>query len=66
MSWCLGIEFECLSDSINMEDTNHVEKLLERFNMANCKPKRTPCDLSFIKIEGMDLTDQIILMFAIL
>ena len=54
LSWFLGIEFECMSDSIVIKQTNYVEKLLERFNMADCKLKRTPCDLASNKIKQSD------------
>ena len=57
LAWFLGIEFKCNGDhgdSIEMNQTKYLEKLLRRFNMADCKPKVTPCDLGANKIKDED------------
>ena len=40
----LGIDFVFEKDEISMSQARYIEKLLERFNMHNCKAKLTPCD----------------------
>lgn len=39
LSWFLGIQFKCKNDFIEMSQSKFVEKILERFNMSDCKPK---------------------------
>ena len=45
LSWILGIQFKCENDCIEMSQSKFVEKILERFNMSDCKPKAVPCKL---------------------
>ena len=33
-----------------MVQSRYIEKLLNRFDMKDCKPKSTPCDLSVSKV----------------
>ena len=42
LSWFLGIEFKCMENGIFINQTKYIEKLLSRFDMADCKPKTTP------------------------
>ena len=42
LSWFLGIKFKCENDCIEMSQSKFVEKILERFNMSDCKPKAVP------------------------
>ena len=44
ISHFLGIDFVFEKDEISMSQARYIEKLLERFNMHNCKAKLTPCD----------------------
>ena len=46
LNYFLGIEFECHDDSISMNQTNYFNKILEKFNMSDCKTKSGPCELS--------------------
>ena len=48
----LGIEFNHENDSIMMHQTTYLNKLLSRFDMQNCKPKYTPCDMNINKFEN--------------
>ena len=45
----LGINFHIDSDMISMDQSGYTNKLLERFDMLDCKPRQTPCEqkLSF-------------------
>ena len=45
LSWFLGIQFKCENDCIEMSQSKFVEKILERFNMSDCKSKAVPCQL---------------------
>ena len=40
----LGIVFDQSTDGVTMSQECYVEKLLERFDMKNCKPRTTPCE----------------------
>ena len=49
----LGFQFDCSNkDHISMCQTKYIEKLLKKFQMIDCKPKSTPCDLSVITLLG--------------
>lgn len=41
----LGIDFEQTVNSIKMSQSKYVGKILERFNVQNCKPRATPCEV---------------------
>ncbi len=40
----LGIDFEQSVDCVKMSQHMYVEKILERFDMQNCKSRATPCE----------------------
>lgn len=50
----LGTEFKCLEGVIEMNQMQYIEKLLQRFRMADCKPKVTPSILGLDKLIGME------------
>ena len=50
LSWFLGIEFTCGNGTIKMSQTKYIERILARFNMKNCKPRSSPCEVSSNKI----------------
>ena len=54
LSWFLGIEFKLDSEKFVMVQTRYIEKLLNRFNMKDCKPKATSCDLCVSKMMDSD------------
>lgn len=41
----LGIDFNQSDHCVTMSQAKYVEKILERFDMQNCKPRSTPCEL---------------------
>ena len=44
LSWFLGIQFKCKGDCIEMNQNQHVQKILSKFRMLDCKPKAVPCE----------------------
>ena len=49
LSWFLGIQFECKNNTIKMNQSRYIEKILSKFGMADCKPCSTPCEMDIIK-----------------
>ena len=56
LSWFLGIEFEHGKNYMKMNQTKYLAKILQKFKMADCKPKATPSDLDVNKIRDKDST----------
>ena len=48
LRWFLGIEFCKHSGCISMSQKQYCQKILKKFGMENCKPRKSPCD------EGLD------------
>ena len=40
----LGIDFEQTGNCVTMSQAKYVEKILDRFNMQDCKARSTPCE----------------------
>ena len=59
LSWFLGIEFSFTQDCTFMSQTKYCSKILERFNMSECKPKALPSDTSInsMNVESEELAD---------
>ena len=49
LSWFLGIQFECENNTIKMNQSRYIEKILSKFGMANCKPRSNPCEIDIMK-----------------
>ena len=49
LSWFLGTNFKCEANGIEMSQTQYIDKILSKFEMADCKPKSTPCALGVEK-----------------
>ena len=47
ISYFLGIDFVQKDGEIRMNQRRYLTKLLERFNMTDCKPRATPCEVKF-------------------
>ncbi|XP_071963823.1 uncharacterized protein [Antedon mediterranea] len=45
ISYFLGIDFKQEADKITMNQTRYTLKVLEKFNMSNCKTRSTPCEV---------------------
>ena len=48
LRWFLGIEFSKHDGCITMSQKKYCEKILSKFGMENCKPRKSPCH------EGLD------------
>lgn len=44
LKWFLGMKFNCEGGHVEINQRNYIEKVLTRFEMDDCKPKKTPCD----------------------
>ena len=56
--WLLGIQFECKNNTIKMNQSRYIEKILSKFGMADCKPHSTPCEMDITKIsDKVDLIE---------
>jgi hypothetical protein len=56
LRWFLGIQFVHDNDVIKMNQTQYLIKLLRKYNMENCKPRSTPCEL---KLNCDVITDKV-------
>ena len=54
LSWFLSIQFKYGKDCIERNQRKFVEKILERFNMFDCKPKAVPCELGANKASAVN------------
>ena len=60
LKWFLGTEFQCIENSIKINQTRYIQKVLSKFKMTDCKPKPTPCVLGLDKLmegESPELVD---------
>ena len=53
LKWFLGTEYKRSKNSIKMNQTRYIQKILSRFKMSNCKPKPTPCVLGIEKVSNI-------------
>ena len=45
LNYFLGINFQVNDDNIIMSQTKYVSKMLDKFDMSECKPKSMPCEI---------------------
>lgn len=60
INWFLGIKFNSSENSISATQETYIDKLLCKFNMADCSTKLVPCDANIYNIETAEskiLTD---------
>ena len=60
LSWFLGTQFKCSKTSIEMSQSQYIDKVLSKFQMSDCKPKPTPCALGIEKecdVKPKELSD---------
>ena len=48
LSWFLGILFQC-ENTIKMNQSRYIENILSKFDIADCKPYSTPCEMDITK-----------------
>lgn len=51
---CLGIDFNQTDHCVKMSQSKYVESVLKRFDMQNCKPRSTPCELKLTYHDGAE------------
>ena len=44
LSYFLGIDFDQSNDVVTMNQSRYISKMLERFDMSDCKPRSTPSE----------------------
>ena len=49
LSWFLELQFECENNTIKMNQSRYIKKILSKFGMADCKPRSTPCEMDTTK-----------------
>ena len=58
LSWFLEIQFECKNNTVKINQSRYIEKILSKFGMANFKPRATPCEMDITKTSDVvDLID---------
>ena len=58
LSWFLEIQFECKNNTIKMNQSRYIEKILSKFGMTDCKLCSTPCEMDITKTsDEVDLTE---------
>ena len=50
LSCFLGLEFNCQDGVIMMNQSQFIKRVLRKFNVDNCKPRSTPCEIGINKI----------------
>ncbi|XP_050672421.1 copia protein isoform X2 [Leptidea sinapis] len=54
---CLGIQFSHVGGEITLSQENYIENLINKFNMAECKPVSTPMETGLKLEKGNGLTE---------
>lgn len=55
----LGIDFDQSDNCITMSQEKYVGKILQRFNMQDCKPRSTPCEQKLNYTDDAKLMDDV-------
>ena len=58
LSWFLGINFDFNEGTITMDQRKYIERVLTKFNMSDCKPRTTPCEMGVNKTH-LDNSDKL-------
>ena len=53
----IGIDFHITQGCVKMNQNKFIGRVLERFNMSNCKPRATPCELRMDLSNSSDPVD---------
>ena len=49
LSWFLGIQFECENNTIKLNQSRYIKKILSKLGMADCKLCSTPCEMDITR-----------------
>ena len=53
----IGIYFHITQGCVKMNQNKYIGRVLERFNMSNCKPRATPCEIKMDLSKNSDPAD---------
>ena len=53
----IGIDFHITQGCVKMNQNKYIGRVLERFNMSNCQPRETPCELKIDLSNNSDPVD---------
>ena len=53
----IEIDFHITQGCVKMNQSKYIGRVLERFNMSNCKPRATPCELKMDLSNNSDPVD---------
>ena len=53
----IGIDLHITQGCVKMNQNKYIGRVLERFNMSNCKPKATSCKLKMDLSNNSDSVD---------
>ena len=53
LSWFLEIQFECENNTIKINQSRYIKKILLKCGMADCKPCSTPCEMDIKKTSDL-------------
>ena len=53
----IGIDFHITQGCVKMNQNKYIGRVLERFNMSNCKSRATPCELKMDLSNNSDPVD---------
>ena len=54
LHWFIGMQFIRSENSIEINQSLYIEKVLKRFNMTDCTPRKLPCDPNFANTTSID------------
>ena len=57
LNYFIGIDFHIAQGCVKMNQNKYIGRVLERFNMSNCKPRATPCALKMDLSNNSDPVD---------
>ena len=57
LNYFIGIDFHITQGCVKMNRNKYLGRVLERFNMSNCKPRATPCELKMNLSNNSDPVD---------
>lgn len=57
LTYFLGIDFDQSVGCVKMSEKKYIERILERFDMKNCKARETPCKQKLNYADNAEMCD---------
>ena len=57
LNYFIGIDFHITQGCVKLSQNKYIRRVLKRFNMSNCKPRATPCELKMDLSNNSDPVD---------